>query len=162
VIAGPREPHSVVFHGGVLHVLSSASGEYFRQREDGPFRRRVIGGYLRGLCIDDDRILIGRSASSRGTGNRGGGDADARKRKCRAVAGVRHRCRLTGDGRVGDDRFQPVRFGFFDIVKLPAGFGPPRIFDDPVRRRVASLRDAQYRLGEELKAVRETGVPTID
>jgi hypothetical protein len=156
VIADLREPHSVVFHGGVLHVLSSASGEYFRQREDGPSRRHVIGGYLRGLCIDDDRILIGRSAPYRAEMPSRASETAERW----PASGIVLVSPATGGLETID--FSLLGSDIFDIVKLPARVSPPRIFGDPVRRRVASLRDAQYRLGKELEAVRGTVAPAID
>jgi hypothetical protein len=161
LIGDLHDPHSVLFCGGVLHVLSSASGGYVRRREDGPSRRHAVGGYLRGLCIDDDRLLIGRSAPRHTEQATGEPEMPARAGEnagCRPASGIVVVTPATGELKTID--FSLLGTEIFDIVKLPTGFGPPRIFNDSVSRRVASLRDAQFRLGQELNSVRKTAAPS--
>jgi SAM-dependent methyltransferase len=155
VIPDVHEPNSLGFDGEVLHVLSSASGEYLRRRGEGPCRRHYIGGYLRGLCLEENRILIGRSerrGANRLSGStvRAAEDATVDPPQRAAILIV-----STKTGMVDTVEFSLLGSEIFDIVKLPAGFAPERRFADPVHCRMASLRQAQLRLEREHRGLRK-------
>lgn len=59
---GFSEPHSVTVHDDVLYVLESRTGMLFRHVLGlGPIRLLSVHGYARGLLVEEDRILVGRS-----------------------------------------------------------------------------------------------------
>ncbi|EGF91816.1 hypothetical protein ABI_02480 [Asticcacaulis biprosthecium C19] len=59
---GFTDPHSVTSRDGLLYVLDSATGSLFElETGQGPRRLLSVFGYARGLYIDDDWIVIGKS-----------------------------------------------------------------------------------------------------
>lgn len=63
IIDGLKHPHSIVEAGGVLHCLSSATGELVsRDWASGTVGRRRYGGYLRGLAVTESGFAIGQSS----------------------------------------------------------------------------------------------------
>lgn len=71
LVTGLREPHSVAFWKGTMHVLESATGDLIECRAGfAPRRLAGILGYPRGLCIDETGFIVGSSGYrdiSRGT-----------------------------------------------------------------------------------------------
>jgi hypothetical protein len=62
VLSGLREPHSPFWRDGNLYVLESATGDLLRS-SPGFAPRRMMGivGYARGLAVDDDGFVVGKS-----------------------------------------------------------------------------------------------------
>lgn len=62
VISGLREPHSVYQWAGRTYVLESASGDLI-EHTDGFNPSRLFGviGYVRGLYVDEDGFVLGKS-----------------------------------------------------------------------------------------------------
>lgn len=148
-----HDPHSVAIHDGVVNVLSSGSGEYCRRGDDGRARRHAIGGYLRGLCVEDERILIGRS-TGRAAARVPASPSAPTAANPQDLWLQRSAILVISPATRAMEAIDVTLFGseIFDIVKLPDGVVPARTFADPVHRRMAALREAQHRLAEELAA----------
>jgi Flp pilus assembly protein TadD len=62
LISGLRSPHSVLSHGGMVHVLESETGLLFcRDPDAGSEAVDQFVGYARGLQMDKNLTLVGRS-----------------------------------------------------------------------------------------------------
>jgi len=142
------EPHSPTEYDGDLYVLSSAAGELFHCGSNGT-QVRSLGGYLRGLAITLDCILVGRSAWRAGHRQLGGlrkppmpmTDPHANAWQRSAVI------RLDRAGKVLDT----IDFSFFgpeiyDIAKLHTTPAAARLFDHAAYRRLDALQEAHSRL----------------
>jgi len=145
------EPHSPTVNEGILYVLGSATGELHRFSSSGT-NVILLGGYVRGLAVTPNGILVGRSAW-RAARRRLGGlrkppgpEIDPHSNPWQRSAIMR----LNQAGQI----IHAIDFSFFgpeiyDIAELENAPPATRLFEDAAYRRLDALQEAQVRLNAE-------------
>jgi len=142
------EPHSPVVAGGDLYVLGSAEGKLYRYGQAQP-AIRSFGGYLRGLSVTPDSIVVGRSGW-RAARRRLGGlrkppapHKDPHGNAWQRSAFIRvHRASQLIE-TIDASFFGPE---IYDIVRLPSAPAAAYLLGDAAHRRIDALQEAQARL----------------
>jgi hypothetical protein len=144
------EPHSPVVSGGDLYVLGSAESKLYRFGQ-GETETRMLDGYLRGLSVTSDAVLVGRSGWRPARRLLGGLRAppqphtDPHGNPWQRSALIRiHRSSQVVES-IDMSFFGPE---IYDVVELPGAPAAERLFGDAAHRRLDALQEAQVRLSQ--------------
>ena len=145
------EPHSPVVAGEDLYVLGSAEGKLYRFGQGQP-AIRSFGGYLRGLSVTSDSIVVGRSGWRAARRQLGGlrkppeptKDPHGNAWQRSAFIRVHRASQLieTADA----SSFGPE---IYDIVRLQSAPSAAPLLGDAAHRRIDALQEAQVRLSNK-------------